>query len=425
MRLSAPRSALACFAAVCVLISTTCGCVRTRDGRQTPSRSASPLPGSQNAGRINRHDLLRVSIYGLVEGRVYAVREARVDSEGMVRLPYRRRVRVLGMTRSEAEQAIARSYGHVEIDRAYLSVELLEVGADATVPPGPVMPGDLLKVVLADYFGNTDATRMVRVGADGRVGLPSLTINLKGLVESQAEEAIETAYRLEVGVIEPVQASVLRVKSAERPSVTLGPIQPGDLLQITLPGVLVPGDDDPLLLRVADDGTVGLPIVGGTKLAGASELDAQELIQKAYSQAGLVERVQTTVLRVESADRSSARGGALRPGDLVHVVVTDYPDPQVRTVKLARIDGDGRITVPGAGSIKLMGLSETEAQAAIMRAIDAAMPESDSDVPAPVTLLRVECGSDESVNAPDRPIAPLPEIVSTYLRSLELPQRSD
>ena len=55
---------------------------------------------------------------------------------------------------------------------AFLTVELIETAAEATVPPGPLMPGDLLKVVLADLFGNTDVTGVVRIGSDGRVGLP-------------------------------------------------------------------------------------------------------------------------------------------------------------------------------------------------------------------------------------------------------------
>ena len=153
-----------------------------------------------------------------------------------------------------------------------------------------------------------------------------------------------------------------------RPVSQLGPILKGDLLHVSLadlagPGVLTVRD-----VRVGEDGTAGLPMIGGVKLVGLTLPDAERAIERNLRDRNLIQNAQLKVERWEAAGASNAPTGPLRTGDLVRVVVTDLRGPGVESVINTQVDEQGNVDLPIIHLVKVVGLSEVAAAAAIDRA---------------------------------------------------------
>jgi protein involved in polysaccharide export with SLBB domain len=140
-----------------------------------------------------------------------------------------------------------------------------------------------------------------RVGADGTVGLPLIgTVTVDGLSEAKAVDAIVKALR-DNNVAASAMVSVLRLESADRANVKIGPVAPGEVLRVSLMDLAGPGVETVKTAKVAANGQIAMPLAGAIKVDGLTEADAARAIAKAYADKHLISGAQVTVLKVNGA----------------------------------------------------------------------------------------------------------------------------
>jgi polysaccharide biosynthesis/export protein len=116
-------------------------------------------------------------------------------------------------------------------------------------------------------------------------------------------------------------------------------ISPNDLLQVTISDLTGPGTETPRTVRVADNGTVILPLLDEIVVAGLKETDLQRTIKKAYRDANLVQDANVSVTVLESRARTfSIIGSVGNPGEY-QIVKKDFR--LIDALILARDAGGG------------------------------------------------------------------------------------
>lgn len=115
----------------------------------------------------------------------------------------------------------------------------------------------------------------------------------------------------------PVRSSAPRLNLA---SLTILPPQdhvlaPGDVLLVLIPGMFDRGEVIPLTAPVAPDGTVALPLIEPVSVAGGSVPRAQQLIDQAYSEGGILVNARVNVQLAEKAKVTvTVVGEVTKPG---------------------------------------------------------------------------------------------------------------
>jgi protein involved in polysaccharide export with SLBB domain len=191
---------------------------------QTPRRQPDEKAGAGQAedgaapadsDRVRPGDLLIRTVADLAGPGEY-VKPVRVGADGTVpRLAHvEKPLKVEGLTLAEVEAAVAsamRDDGMMQ--QASVWVDRMERAEAATVEPGPIKPGDVVRFSVVDLLGpGVEQVRNLHVSEAGNIGLPVLgQTKVAGLTEAEAEAAVRRAYR-EKGVIEHTLVSVLRIK---------------------------------------------------------------------------------------------------------------------------------------------------------------------------------------------------------------------
>ena len=139
----------------------------------------------------------------------------------------------------------------------------------------------------------------------------------------------------------------------------------GDLVQLTLYGMTGPGVPTPFYLHVDADGSLSVPLAGMVNVDGLTTDRAAAKVSQSLSDANLVRDGVVTIGLVQPAAETGLAAGPIRAGDALMVTVFDLVGPGRRLVSLAMVGTDGQIELPLAGPVKLEGLTEGQADAAV------------------------------------------------------------
>jgi protein involved in polysaccharide export with SLBB domain len=364
-------------AAVCLLVVVTGG----------PRLTAHAAVGDNNAPQtsepIKAGDLLEVSVADLAGPGTLVPKRAHVSTDGRVGVFYMDPVKVAGLTFKQAENAVKKAYADAKlVERAKVTVKRIESADHASVPPGPILPGDEIDLTIVDLIGlNVAAEHVVRIERDGKIALPYLApIQAAGLDEQAMERQIAKAYH-DAHLINMAAVSVLKVRDADPANVLLGPIGPGDLLRIsTEPNFKGwwPPHEATFDVRVDAEGKIGMPQAGALKVAGLTAAQATIALGKAMSAPD--PRIQHVVwlLKVESGNRPGIRLGPIARGDCVRVTLIQPPanGPAVGA-NVREVARDGTVQFPFLGKVNVAGMTEIAAQTALEKAYAEQHPGSE------------------------------------------------
>jgi protein involved in polysaccharide export with SLBB domain len=176
-----------------VLVALACTVVAWR-----PAARAEEKPPGSDAVRVG--DLLVITVPDLTGPAVDFVKPVRVDATGRVSLPYLKEpLPVEKLTLTEVERAVNDALRAAKVlDPPAAWVDRMERGGEsASVQPGPIAPGDVLRFSLVDVHGpGVERVRHLHVSEAGNVGLPFLgQTKVAGMTEIEAEAAVLKAYR--------------------------------------------------------------------------------------------------------------------------------------------------------------------------------------------------------------------------------------
>jgi protein involved in polysaccharide export with SLBB domain len=181
------------------------------------TRPADPATGGDAAAAadpIVPGDLLVIAYPELSPPGTDYLRPSRVSADGSITVPVAGDLKVSGLTLAAAENAINRALRETRvIAHPAVSIDRHERAAAASVAPGPVAAGDVLRVSIWEIAGpGVETVRTLHVSAAGEVGLPLLgQTKLAGLTEAAAEAAVVKAYA-DARMVQQAIVSVLRVK---------------------------------------------------------------------------------------------------------------------------------------------------------------------------------------------------------------------
>ncbi len=107
----------------------------------------------------------------------------------------------------------------------------------------------------------------------------------------------------------------LKLARLSTPGTSNALLAPGDLLEVTVATGREGEKLTPLLVRVANDGTVGVPIVGAVPVAGLEAFDAGQSIASAAIERGIYLRPLVTVdIKTKAVNRITVLGAVENPG---------------------------------------------------------------------------------------------------------------
>ncbi|HYE18364.1 MAG TPA: polysaccharide biosynthesis/export family protein [Tepidisphaeraceae bacterium] len=176
---------------------------------------------------------------------------------------------------------------------------------------------------------------------------------------------------------------------------SVGTIEPRDLLRLTI------GEGGVVELsrrvRVDADGMARVPFLPPVKLAGRTTADAERALATALREAQVMRAAVVRAWRVEAGSRLADEGGPIARGDVLSVTIGELLGAGTETELRPRVGSDGVATLPYVGAVKVFGLTEAKAEAAVAKALaDAGVIRTPQ-----VTLWRVAGGG-----AAAAPLAP-------------------
>jgi protein involved in polysaccharide export with SLBB domain len=178
--------------------------------------------------------------------------------------------------------------------------------------------------------------------------------------------------------------------SAAEPAVNpAGTIAPGDLIEVSVAGLLAPNVVTPLQVRVDAAGRAAMPRVGLIEVGGQTTDAAAARVSNAFEKAQLIRNGVCTIAIIETAAKTSVPAGPVGVGDTLRVSIADMVAPGAVTVIHAQVGRDGTVTIPLAGAVKVNGMSEADAAGAVVKSL------ADNKVmqDAMVIVLRTSAGS--------------------------------
>jgi protein involved in polysaccharide export with SLBB domain len=208
------------------------------------------------------------------------------------------------------------------------------------------------------------------VDDDGAAPLPYLgSRKLAGMTTAQAESEIARAYK-EAGVIAGAQVDVRRIEAGSRVTdASGGKLAPGDLVEVSVDDLTGPGATAEFHAHVGADGEVAVPLLGPIKLVGMTPGQAERAVAKEYQTRGVIRNGVIGVRVIEPAGRAKVKPGPIGKGDLLSLAANGLTGPGARTEFKARVGADGAIGFPWIGAVRVEGLSEAQAVAAIAKAM--------------------------------------------------------
>jgi protein involved in polysaccharide export with SLBB domain len=145
-----------------------------------------------------------------------------------------------------------------------------------------------------------------------------------------------------------------------------GATQAGDLLSVTIVGLLAANSPTEFTLRVAPDGLIALPMLGGFRAAGQTPSALDTSISQMLRQRNLLPNAPVHVVRLEEAANATVRAGPLAKGDEVSIRIFALRQDDQTIVRGPLTDGG--IELPQIGWLSLEGLSDIDAMQKIVKA---------------------------------------------------------
>ena len=211
------------------------------------------------------------------------------------------------------------------------------------------------------------------------------------------------------------QAAAPTPATAPAPTTQPGRIGPGDLLVINVGDLTGPGSGAAKPVRIGADGTVGLLFLDQPfRVAGMTPADAEVAIGKVYCDENIIQQPNVYVRRLQVAASSvvptTGPSATIGNFDLLRLAVWELEGPGTQTVRVTRVGGDGSIGLPMLGKLKVAGLTEAEAERAV---IDQYGPKNQVLQHPMVSVLRLEPAPDDAgrVELPNVAVRPVPEIL--------------
>jgi protein involved in polysaccharide export with SLBB domain len=192
------------------------------------------------------------------------------------------------------------------------------------------------------------------------------------------------------------------------PTTQPGHILVGDLLGVGITDLQSAGVTVLIPKQVDDDGTISLPLL--TKpvmVAGLTDWLADQAIARRYNAERVIENANINVTRLRIAGTGGPPPGPIGEYDLVRIAIWDVEGPSTLSVRVERIGGDGMVTLPYAGQMKIADLTDQQAESAIVKILnDGAFVRNGL-----VSVLRIEQAPPDAahLSLPDLPILPVPE----------------
>jgi protein involved in polysaccharide export with SLBB domain len=172
-------------------------------------------------------------------------------------------------------------------------------------------------------------------------------------------------------------------------------VAPGDLLLIVTDLDVPNHTSDEFILRVDENGEISLPWIGAVWIAGREVSDLRRFIAQSYRDEGVEGSIDPEVWRIETADRASVKLGRIAPGDDLLINLWGVESPNGKTTNFRHVDDDGQVNVTEVGSVRVVGLTETQA----MRAIHDAARERSVTQDLKLTVRRIPQWAVSSQNA--------------------------
>ena len=191
-----------------------------------------------------------------------------------------------------------------------------------------------------------------------------------------------------------------------RPTTHPGRFDPGDLLDVGVIGLGTDGQVLPQPARVQSDGTIRLPLLNGpVPVAFADRAEATARIAEAYRKANVLNNAVITVRRLEVGD-PAANVAPIGDYDLVRCELLAAGPTDKPIVSVERVDDRGQLAAPLLAPVRVSGLTEPAAAAAIAEAYR----NANIMVAPQVSVLVLERAPADAAHKslPDGPIDPVP-----------------
>jgi protein involved in polysaccharide export with SLBB domain len=154
---------------------------------------------------------------------------------------------------------------------------------------------------------------------------------------------------------------------AAEPATREAPLQPGDLVRVTVNQLAGPNVPSDFLERVDADVWIALPLVGKLKVGKLSPAEAACAVDKIYHEMQLIGAANARIEHVQLNTKPPAPG-PFAAGDFAHVQMWDLEGPGIETRLIKEVSADGKLDLPHGVSVKLAGLSDSDAEVAVAKA---------------------------------------------------------
>lgn len=151
-----------------------------------------------------------------------------------------------------------------------------------------------------------------------------------------------------------------------------GVVEPGDVVEVAMFDLAAGGGEAVFQMRVDADGKLAVPWVTAVTVAGKTTDVAAALVGDAYRASNLLLKPQVTIALITKAAQSRVPPGPMGVGDTLKISVLDPATPALpRWSHInAVLSQEGTVTIPVVGPVRILGLTESEAAAAIAKAYE-------------------------------------------------------
>lgn len=152
------------------------------------------------------------------------------------------------------------------------------------------------------------------------------------------------------------------------PTTQDGRIEPNSLLRVTVKDWTGPGASSEFLRRVDPDGCITLPWVGKVEVGRLTAAEAARAVDQIYFEKNLIEAANSSVARIQIGVKAALKPGPFEKGDYVHIQMWDLQGPGIETRLIEQVGDNGSVELPQNVKVKLLSLSDAQAEEAIAAA---------------------------------------------------------
>lgn len=146
-------------------------------------------------------------------------------------------------------------------------------------------------------------------------------------------------------------------------------IATNDLLCVGIWDVRPTGGETLKTVRVDEKGNISLFYVGQVRVAGRSFEDAEKEIGDAYRASNQLQNAIPSVNRLETGATASLASGPIVAGERISVRVLHLV-PDIEESRVFIVSEGGKVGLPLLGQFKVAGMTEADAEKAIVRAFE-------------------------------------------------------